>query len=478
MFPRMLTFCLALALLTAGTLFAMREGWLGGWKERVSEMLTESGARYTVAKFRADALDQVNYARTAEKLPTLNIDPELDAWMSANYEKLDLTDLNAVTKQVQDGMPRYFNVSICAASSPSLRELLEKFHEYLQDENNDKEMMTHMTVAVRERAAGLMHEALLIQGRRLPDFTPEALTNSTGKEPFYSVCVHCKAPHFMHLSREQRSMALQCPKCARKYAVIASDSKGRFHYVNEFLTGYSPPAVFSKSESRIQQLFTIWSAVHENCRYTNDPGAKPDTKFANKEHLDAWQFADETQLLQKGDCEDSSLFLADWLMSRGYQVRVALGRYGDLGGHAWCVVKVDDKEYLLESTEGRPDPVDPPLASRVGSRYVPEVLFDRFAIYVPSSSNRVWKGDYWSNKSWVRIEPRSDINLDPLLATGTQAEKDKAKSILRSTSTAEAFRVGNALNNASTISTSFGLGVRDVPTGSVDWRMSRLPKRP
>jgi hypothetical protein len=78
----------------------------------------------------------------------------------------------------------------------------------------------------------------------------------------------------------------------------------------------------------------------------------------------------------------------------------------------------------------------------------------------------------------VRIEPRSDINLDPLLATGTQAEKDKAKSILRSTSTAEAFRVGNALNNASTISTSFGLGIRDVPTGSVDWRMSRLPKRP
>ena len=71
--------------------------------------------------------------------------------------------------------------------------------------------------------------------------------------------------------------------------------------------------------------------------------------------------------------------------------------------------QIDDKEYLIESTESRPDPTDPPLASRVGSRYVPEVLFDRFAMYVPTSPNRAWKGDYWSANTWTRIEPRTEL---------------------------------------------------------------------
>ncbi|MFN7564824.1 MAG: hypothetical protein ACK5TH_23830 [Prosthecobacter sp.] len=474
MSSRLLTFAITAAVLLAGSLVALKEGWLNGWKMKVTELVSQSGPPYTEARFRIDLVDQINYARTADKMSALRVDPEMEKWLSSKFESMDLADLNKVTSQVQDGMPRYFRVSVCAASSPSLKELLQRFHEYV---HRDQPEMTHLAVAVRPRAAGIMHEALVVIGQRLNDFTPEALTHAKENTPFFSVCVHCKQPHFMSLSNQQRSMALECPKCRKKYAVIAADSKGRFRYVNEFLTGYSPPAVFPKNESRVQQLFTIWSAVHTNCRYTNDPGVKKsEGMYAKKEQLDSWQFADETQRLLRGDCEDSSIYLADWLMSRGFQVRVALGRYGDMGGHAWCVVKIEDREYLIESTEGKPDPSNPPLASQVGSRYVPEVLFDRYAIYVPASSNRVWKGDYWSAKSWVRIEPRTELGHDPLLSRGTEDEKTKAKSLVQASSAAEASRVGRATDSATAVPTATNLGLGDIPRGAKEWRISRVPE--
>ncbi len=473
MSSRLLFWSVASTVLVVGGIAAFQEGWLKGWEMRMGEMMESPGSRYTTARFRMDVLDQFNYSRLATKAAMLRVDPEMEVWLEREFPKLDTSNLNKVTEQVQEGMPRYYRVSVCSASSPSLRELQQRFHDYIHRAQPE---MTHIAVAVRPRAGGWMHEALLVMGQRLRDFTPEALTESLD-EPFFSTCVHCKQPHFMKLSRAQRSMALECPKCRRKYAVIAADSKGRFRYVNEFLTGYAPPAVFAKNENRVQQLFTIWSAVHANCRYTNDPGGKAGDAYAKKSQTDCWQFADETQRLQRGDCEDSSIFLADWLMSRGFQVRVALGRYGDLGGHAWCVVKIEDKEYLIESTGSRPDPTDPPLASRVGSRYVPEVLFDRFGIYVPSSPSRAWKGDYWHPKIWTQIDPRADLGGDPILARSPAegiSAKTNSKLMLEAAATAGATRIART-SFASPASPTF-LSLGDIPSGAKDWRQSMIPQ--
>lgn len=463
MSSRLLLWSLASAVLVAGGVAAMKEGWLNGWKMRLGELTSPKGSAYSVAKFRMDLVDQCNYARLAAKTPALRVDPELEAWLEKEFPSIDTSDLNKVTEQVQNGLPRYYRVSVCTASSPSLRELLQRFHEYV---HRSQPEMTHMAVVTRPRASGLMNEALLVLGQRLKDFTPEALTKSAN-DPFFSMCVHCQQPHFMKLSNAQRSIALECPKCRRKYAVIASDSAGKFRYVNEFLTGYAPPALFARNQSRVQQLFTIWSAVHSNCRYISDPGAKAGSSFAGKDEMDCWQFADETQRLQRGDCEDSSIFLADWLMSRGFQVRVALGRYGDLGGHAWCVVKIEDKEYLIESTESRPDPTDPPLASRVGSRYVPEILFDRHAIYVPASTTRAWKGDYWSANFWTRIEPRSHTEGDPILARSpVEGVSTKFDAKAGGINTGGARQAGAGF--ASPTSPLF-LNLTDIPAGAKEW---------
>jgi len=471
MSSRFLIWSAATAILMAAGIAAMKEGLLNGWKMRLGELTAHPGSQYSAARFRMDLVDQFNYARMAAKTPPLSVDPELDLWLEKEFVNLDTTDLNKVTEIVQDGMPRYYRVSVCSASSPSLRELLQRFHDYTHRAQPE---MTHMGVVLRSRAGGLMHEALLVMGQRLRDFTPEALTESAEK-PFFNRCVHCKQPHFMKLSNAQRSMALECPKCRRKYAVIAADSKGRFRYVNEYLTGYAPPAVFPKNQLRVQQLFTIWNAVHNHCLYANDAGAKPGSSFAGSDQMDSWQFADETQRLQRGDCEDSSIFLADWLMSKGFQVRVALGRYGDLGGHAWCVVKIDDKEFLIESTENRPDPMDPPLASRVGSRYVPEVLFDRHAIYVPASANRAWKGDYWSSNFWTRVEPRAELGGDPVLSRGVVgfAPRPGSKPLLEAAVTAGPTRHALTSFANPAFPTQLNLGI--IPSGAREWSLLMVP---
>lgn len=395
MSSRFFVWCFLVGAALAGGVVAWREGHIQTWKHWVREWTSGSDQSYSKVRFNVDLVDRLNYPRIAAKLPVLRVDTELDTWLEANFPTMDLSNMEVVTREIQGAMPRYFRVSVCSASGPTLRALLDQFQDFSQKLQPE---MTHLGCAVRESVGGLARQSLVVVGQRLRDFTPEALADRA-EDAFFSRCLHCKHPHIVRISKEQNSLGLECPECRRTYAVVAADEHGRFRYVNEFLTGYSPPAVFSRDQSRVHELFTIWSAVHSNCVYTKDPGEK-------KQATDCWQTSLETQRLGRGDCEDSAIFLCDWLLARNFQARVALGRYGDLGGHAWVVVKLDDREYLLESTEGRPDPTNPPLASQVGSRYIPEVLFDRQAIYVRSSPSQTWKGDYWSHKVWTRIEPR------------------------------------------------------------------------
>ncbi len=403
----------------------MKERHVTSWQHWIRGWASGSDEAYSSVRFSVDLVDRLNYTRIAAKLPVLRVDPELDSWLEKEFPAMSLDDMNAVTKRVQEALPRYFHISVCSASGPTLRALLDQFQDFSQKTQPE---MTHLGCVVRDSMGGLSRQALVVVGQRLQDFGPEVLTQ-TKDDAFFSRCLHCEHPHIVRISREQHSLGLECPQCRRTYAVVAADENGRFRYVNEFLTGYAPPAVFARDQSRVHELFTIWSAVHENCIYARDPGAR-------KESTDCWQTSLETQRLGRGDCEDSAIFLCDWLLARGFLARVALGRYGDLGGHAWVVVKLDDKEYLLESTEGRPDPANPPLVTRVGSRYIPEVLFDRFAIYARSTPGQAWKGEYWSSKVWTRVEPRElNPGTEPLPGTfeHVQAEQTDPRRLARTT---------------------------------------------
>lgn len=396
MLARFIIWSVILGLALASGYVAHREGRITAGYLWLHKWVTGEDPAYSAIRFQVDLVDRLNYARIAAHLPQVKLDAELEKWLDNAFPEMPLDDANRITQLVQEAAPRYFRISVCTVSGPTLHALLDQFHEFTQKTDP---LMTHLVSAVRKGIGGLSYHALLVVGQRLDDFGPEVITTSR-EDAFFSVCPHCRHPHVVRIARQQHSLGLECPQCRRTYAVVAADNQGRYRYVNEFLTGYAPPAVFAKDHSRIHELFTIWSAVHASCVYTKDPSNPQNA-------LDAWQTSLDTQKAGQGDCEDSAIFLCDWLLSRGFQARVVLGRYGDMGGHAWVVVKLEDKEYLLESTEGRPDITNPPLVSRLGSRYVPEVMFDRYAIYVRSTPGQSWKNDYWSTKYWTRVEPRS-----------------------------------------------------------------------
>ncbi len=390
-----MVFPLLAGMSAAGLMATAKEGTFDAWSSWWSSITNPSKNERSADRFKASLYDQVNYARMAAKQTPLKIDAELQKFLERYEQDVPFDDLDEVMRSVQASLPRYFRVSACSAARPNADQLLGEFQAFAHKTESE---MTHFACLLKSSPGGLSQTCLMVVGQRLEDFSPEQL-NARKTDAFFNVCALCGHPHVCRVVYQQSSMTLECPSCNRTYAVVATDSHGRFRYVNEFLNGYQPPARFPSDQSRIQKLFTIWSAVHHHCTYKLDPESK------NKKS-DCWQTALETQNLEHGDCEDSSIFLADWLESQGFQVRVAIGRYGDMGGHAWCVVRLDGNDYLLESTESKPDLANPPLADVVGSRYVPEIQFDRKGIYVRSKARQVWAGDYWSSKAWSRIEPR------------------------------------------------------------------------
>ena len=395
--PRVLILAALLTAILAGAGATLKDTHAATWKALWAKITQGGDSPQAIGQFQVSLLDYANYARLSTGCEPLKLDNELKTWLENEIDAgLPLHDLQEVASRIQQAWPRYLKINVTTATAPSLDMVRDNFHDYLQ--STEKEM-THLTTVLRSTTAGMAHQALIVSGQRLLDFSPELLHETT-HNAFFNTCPHCKKSHISRAQRHQESSTLECPHCDRAYAVIASDLQARYRYANEFLTGYQPPAVYPEGQTRVEQLFAIWSAVHKSCVYTRDPAHE-------KQRTDRWQTALETQTLGQGDCEDSSILLADWLIARGFEARVALGKYGDIGGHAWCVVRLDGMEYLLESTvEGNPDFNSPPLVSRIGSRYVPEVLFDRWHIYTRNSNRQTWNGDYWSDSLWLKIDPR------------------------------------------------------------------------
>jgi hypothetical protein len=383
--------------LAVGAAVTLRDGYGTTVIATLKSLVGGDKTGYSTKQFEVDLVDQINYARVSSKLPAAKLDDEMQTWLVSHAGSLNEDKLNDVTKTIRDANPRYRKVVVCFAGSLTLSMLGQQFTTYVQHVDAE---CNSVAVLARPKTSHLGYEAFLVIGNRLDDFSPEAL-NEHKTELFYSVCLHCGHGEPYHISAAQRGIELECAQCGRTYAVLAADENGKFRYVNEFLTGYQPPTKYLQSAERLDEMYTIWRTVVAHCSYQKDSN---DTSHRR----DSWQTALETQCIQHGDCEDSSIFLADWLLARGFQVRVALGHYGDIGEHAWCVVRLDGVDYLLESTEGPPNPGNPPYVSDVGSRYAPKTLFDRDTIYVRSHPKELPTSvNYWSPQFWTPVKPRT-----------------------------------------------------------------------
>jgi len=111
---------------------------------------------------------------------------------------------------------------------------------------------------------------------------------------------------------------------------------------------------------------------------------------------DTWQTSPETYIKMKGDCEDHAILLADWMISLGYDARVALGTVNG-EGHAWVIFYKDGKEYLLEATD-KASRRRYPLVS-LHPEYVSAVMFNRDHFWIRVKQNRYDQTGQWTQLS-------------------------------------------------------------------------------
>jgi hypothetical protein len=97
------------------------------------------------------------------------------------------------------------------------------------------------------------------------------------------------------------------------------------------------------------RAWTIWDYVARSVKYITDKQSCGLEDF--------WLYPEETLMLHKGDCEDSSFLLATLLLASGISehcVRVVLGKVSSPDGaygHAWVVYQNESGAWcLLEST--------------------------------------------------------------------------------------------------------------------------------
>lgn len=398
-----------LALVLLSGLVIWKKGYIqNAWSWR-HEYFTGGGGSSEIEEIENETMSSIMGVRNRLGSSVMAIDPELQAKLHLLINETSTPDLDLLMANLEKEMPQYLHVAVGSFRSLMLSDLKTRLLTWKELPNAN---FNHFALVIRRSKMGIGWNGHVIAGHKAPHLTPENLTQIKTQDPFYSRCELCNHVQSCIVSRHSRSLLLRCGHCQKVYSAMASDARGNFRYVNEYLTGYEPPAHFPKNISRLQELMVIWRTVTRTCRYVTDEGEN-----------DSWQTALETQTLGQGDCEDSSILLTDWLINRGFDARVALGRFAERGGHAWVVVNLEGKTYLLESTEGAKANT-PPLLAEVGSRYTPDLLFDRDGYYVPKAPQKRWNGDYWSDQIWQKVIPRPNPAFQRVTAEVAKRHQD------------------------------------------------------
>lgn len=389
--PVYLSFSILGALIVAFASF--NHSWLTVSQQWLRSVISNEAGSFNGTEVESRIITELLSTRRAAQMGPLKQDDALREWLHDRINKNSVGDLKNLTTSVQLQFPNYVGLSVCSLQSPSVDNLLQQAIEW---SSRTEKSLTHHAIVATAKPARLGFDCVIVTGHRLPDFQPEQLSSSNAS--FYIKCPLCQNGQTCEVPPLMRSVTLECPKCQRPYVMLAVDTKGRYHHANEYLTGYAPPARFPEGISRVNEMLLIWNSVVNSIRYVLD-------NADGNEKNDAWQHAQETQALGKGDCEDSSIYLADWLIARGFNARVALGHYAERGGHAWVVVQLEGKTYLLECTNPETDTSRPPLLEDVASRHVPDRTFDRDGFYTRKNPSAPWDGDYWSPVKWQQVVP-------------------------------------------------------------------------
>ena len=158
------------------------------------------------------------------------------------------------------------------------------------------------------------------------------------------------------------------------------------HFVNHYLVGYAP--------FQTENLWMPHYTISMRLKYQLDADQYGGFK-------EVWQNSREAFYNTRGDCEDHALALSDWLIEMGVDARVVLGSYKN-EGHAWVVVFLDGKVFLLESTSKQKSRSwrHYPLA-QFEPNYHPKYMFNRDFFWMNRGSiyTTRYEGINWIKKS-------------------------------------------------------------------------------
>lgn len=353
--------------------------------------------------FRSDAMSRINRVRLPAGAEEVRGDEELQACLESfihTQAKPQDLELNDVFDYLQGRFPGAQYLAANLVTSREREDLLGKISGWTAVANPE-----FNTINTSVFHAGGRLGVLAVMSRRIPEFTLEAANHRGGR--FFNRCPHCGVIHALEIERDSRTLILSCPHCELPFDVLAVDTQGRIRRASSFMEGFIlPGSILKGGGPPEEQILSLWRKVAAHCQYELDQDRKAD---GAKEAREVWKSSSETWAEAAGDCEDTSILLADVLIKAGFDARVAIGWNGNIGQHAWVVVKAGERQYLLETT--LQETVGPEDLVEVGagsSFYRPEQLFDAKRIYYTTARPDRFGVDYFSPEVWKAVpEPSS-----------------------------------------------------------------------
>lgn len=349
--------------------------------------------------FRSDAMVRINRMREPGEIGGVRGDEELQSYLARFVETHPdpaNVGLDEVFAAIQKQFPGAQYLAANLITSNDREELLGEFATWSAALNPDFDTITTTVFKTRTRLG-----ALAVMSRRIPEFSLLKANQNGGR--FYNRCPHCDEIHALEIDRGSRTLILSCPYCDQPFDVLALDTKGKIRRANEFFDkiGLKESENAATTESAESRIVKLWKYVADRCEYQLDED--------HSKIREVWKTSRETWQEKSGDCEDTAILLADILITAGFDARVAIGWNGNIGQHAWVVVKVGDKQYVLESTL-QSEITAKNLATAADSAvfYQPEQLFDREHLYYTSARPDEFGKDYFSEEFWKSIPLASE----------------------------------------------------------------------
>lgn len=354
--------------------------------------------------FRSDAISKINQVRLSAAVDEVRVDEPIQSFLEtfvhrhANAKEIALDE---VFDAIQTEFPGAQYLAANLITSSDRDELLSKLSGWGAVANADFDCLNTTVFH-----AGTRLGALGVMSRRIPQFSLRAANEKMGR--FFNRCPHCEVIHALELERDSRTLILSCPHCDLPFDVLAVGTKGEIRRATDFLEGFELEALvkMAATASDEDKIVALWGLVADHCDYQLDqdrPGSAGSGDDEPGSH-EVWKTSRETWNEAAGDCEDTSILLADLLIGAGFDARVAIGWNGNIGQHAWVVVRVGEAQYILESTlQKKIERSDLAPVAEASAFYQPEQLFNREHLYYSTARPDHFRLDYFSAALWKRI---------------------------------------------------------------------------